>query len=141
MIEKYGINITDIYNIDKIGFQIRVIIGYVIIIYLLIKVVYLIDPNNRESLTTVETISTNSFITPLILILKGDVLLEKYFENDLENNTLLITFPSSYLNEGLVIKYLIHFHNNTWKKYNNLWCILIFDSNRSHVSDNFLLYY
>ena len=140
-IEKYSIDITDIYNIDKTGFRIGVITGRIVITYLSTKVIYLIDPNNQESLTIVETISTNSSTIPLILILKGNVLLEKYFENDLKNDTLLTTSPSGYLNKGLAIKYLIHFHNNTWKKYNNLWCILIFDSNRSHVSDNFLLYY
>ena len=113
MIKKYRIDITDIYNIDKTGFRIGVITGRIVITYLSTKVIYLIDPNNQESLTIVETISTNSSTIPLILILKGNVLLEKYFENDLKNDTLLTTSPSGYLNKGLAIKYLIHFHNNT----------------------------
>ena len=118
-IEKYGIDIADIYNIDETGFRIRVIAGRVMITHLSTKVVYLTDPDNRESLTTVETIGADSSTIPLILILKGDVLFEKYFENDLKNDTLLTTSSSGYSNEGLAVKYLIHFHNNTWKKYNS----------------------
>ena len=102
-IEKYGIDITDIYNIDKTGFRIRVTTGRVVITHLSTKAVYLTDPDNQESLTTVETIGADSSIIPLILILKGDILLEKYFENDLENDTVLTTSPSSYSNEGLAI--------------------------------------
>ena len=113
---KYGIDPLDVYNMDKTGFWIRVIIGRIVIIHLSTKAVYLVDPDNRESLTVVETICVDSNTIPLILILKGDVLLKKYFENDLENNTLLTTSLSRYSNKGLIIKYLIYFYNNTYKK-------------------------
>ena len=53
---------------------------------------------------------------PLMLILKGNILLEKYFKNNLENNILLIISLSSYSNKGLAMKYLIYFHNNIFKK-------------------------
>jgi hypothetical protein len=104
------------------------------------KAVYLADPDNRESLTAVETIGTDGSTIPPMLILKGDVLLEKYFENDLENETLLATSSSGYSNEGLAIKYLIHFHNNTFIKCKGQWRMLIFDGHRSYVSEDFLLY-
>ena len=80
------------------------------------KAVYLADPNNRESIIVVETIYSDSSIIPPILILKGNILLEKYFENDLKNNMLLATSPMGYANEYLAMKYLIHFYNYTFKK-------------------------
>jgi hypothetical protein len=46
VIVNYGINPADIYNIDKTGFRIRVIVGKTVIIHLLTKAVYLADPNN-----------------------------------------------------------------------------------------------
>lgn len=98
------------------------------------------DPDNRESLTAVETVCADGTTIPPILILKGDVLLEKYFGNDLENETLLATSPSGYSNEGLAMKYLIHFHNNTYKATRGKWRMLIFDDHRSHVSESFLHY-
>jgi hypothetical protein len=84
-IVKYGINPADIYNIDETGFRIGAIIRRTVITHLSTKAVYLTDPNNQESLTAVETVYTDGSTIPLMLILKGDVLLERYFENDLEN--------------------------------------------------------
>jgi hypothetical protein len=76
-----------------------------------------------------------------MLILKEDVLLlEKHFENDLENKTLLATSPTEYSNKGLGIKYLIHFYNKTYKKTKGKWRMLIFNSYKSYVSKPFLVY-
>ena len=80
------------------------------------KAVYLADPDNRELIIVVEMIYSNSSTISLMLILKGDILLEKYFENDLKNNILLATSLIGYMNEYLAIKYLIHFYNYTFKK-------------------------
>jgi hypothetical protein len=38
------------------------------------------------------------------------------------------------------MKYLIRFHNNTYKKTKGKWRILIFDGHESHVSEPFLVY-
>ena len=51
-----------------------------------------------------------------MLILKGNILLKKYFENNLKNNTLLTMSLIGYTNEYLVIKYLIYFYNYIFKK-------------------------
>jgi hypothetical protein len=97
VIIRYRINPADIYNMDKTGFRIGVIVGRTVITHLLIKAVYFTDPNNRESLTVVKTVCADGSTIPFMLILKGDVLFERYFENDLENNTFLVTSSSRYL--------------------------------------------
>jgi len=125
---------------DETGFRIGVIAGRVVITHLTTKAVYLADPDNRESLTAIETVCADGSTIPPMLILKGDVLLEKYFENDLQNETLLATSSSGYSNEGLAMKYLIHFHNNTYKKTRGKWRMLTFDGHGSHVSEEFLVY-
>jgi hypothetical protein len=81
-IVKYGINPAGIYYIDKTR---------TVITHLLAKAVYLTDPDNQKSLTAVETVCADGSTIPPMLILKSDVLLERYFENDLENNTFLAT--------------------------------------------------
>jgi hypothetical protein len=88
VIVKYRINPADIYNMDETGFRIRVIAGRTIT-HLSTRAVYLADPDNRESLTAVEIVCVDGSTIALMLILKGDVLLERYFENDLENDILL----------------------------------------------------
>ena len=80
------------------------------------KAIYLVDPNNQELIIVVEIIYSNSLIISSILILKGDILLKKYFENDLENNMLLAMSLTSYTNKYLAIKYLIYFYNYMFKK-------------------------
>ena len=51
-----------------------------------------------------------------MFILKGNILLEKYFENNLKNNTLLVISLIDYTNKYLAMKYLIYFYNYTFKK-------------------------
>jgi hypothetical protein len=116
MLKKFGIDTADIYNMDQTGFRIGVMGGRIVITHLNTKAVYLSDLDNRESLTAVETICADGSIIAPMLILKGEVLLEKYFDNDLDNDTLFATSSSGYSNEGLAMKYLIHFDNQTYKK-------------------------
>jgi hypothetical protein len=138
VIIKYRIQLADI---NKTGFQIKVITRKVVITHLSTKAVYLADPNNQELITTVKTMCADCSTIPSMLILKEDVLLlEKHFENDLENKTLLATSPTEYSNKGLGIKYLIHFYNNTYKKTKGKWRMLIFNSYKSYVSKPFLVY-
>lgn len=69
--EQYGVCEKDIYNMDETGFRVGCISGKVVITSLNTKAVYLADPDNRESLTAVETICADgSTIAPMI-ILKG----------------------------------------------------------------------
>ena len=104
------------YNIDKTRFRIRVITSRIIIIYLSTKAIYLVDPNNQELIIVVEIICSNSLIISPMFILKGNILLEKYFENDLKNNILLTMSLIGYTKEYLAIKYLIYFYNYMFKK-------------------------
>ncbi|KAH9203900.1 hypothetical protein DL95DRAFT_237495, partial [Leptodontidium sp. 2 PMI_412] len=53
---KYGLTAADLYNMDETGFRIGVCAGRIVITFLNTKAVYLADPDNRESLTAVETI-------------------------------------------------------------------------------------
>jgi|GEM_PF-6766714 len=89
---------------DETGFRIRVVVGRIVITYLNTKAVYLADPGNRESITAIKTICADGSTIAPMLILKGEVLLEKYFLNDLDDAALLATSPMGYSNEGLGMK-------------------------------------
>jgi len=47
--------------------------------------VYLVDLNNRESLTTNEIIYRDNITIALFLILKGEILLKDHLKNNLDN--------------------------------------------------------
>jgi hypothetical protein len=99
---------------DETGFYIGVLNGKIIIIYLNTKAVYLADPDNRESLTIIETISARGEAIALFLILKGEILLEEYFNNNLNTETVFATSSTRYINNTLSLKYIKHFHNQIY---------------------------
>jgi hypothetical protein len=50
-----------------------------------------------------------------MLILSGSVMLKKYFDNNLDNNTLFRITHFSYLNAIISVKYIKHFNKITAK--------------------------
>jgi hypothetical protein len=99
---------------DETGFRISILNGKIIIIYLNTKAIYLADPDNRESLTMIETVSARGKAITLFLILKGEILLEKHFNNDLNTESVFATSFTRYINDTLSLKYIKHFHNQIY---------------------------
>jgi hypothetical protein len=102
------------WNMDETGFRIGVLNGKIVIIYLNTKAIYLADPDNRELLTVIETVSAGGKAIILFLILKGKILLEEYFNNDLNTEIVFATSSTGYINDALSLKYIKHFHNQTY---------------------------
>ncbi|PMD63832.1 uncharacterized protein K444DRAFT_522233, partial [Hyaloscypha bicolor E] len=71
ILEKYGIYFEDVWNMDETSFYIGVLNRKIIIIYLNTKAIYLADPDNRESLTVIETISARGRSNYTIPYFKG----------------------------------------------------------------------
>ncbi|PMD58567.1 uncharacterized protein K444DRAFT_723981 [Hyaloscypha bicolor E] len=99
---------------DETGFRISILNRKIIIIYLNTKAVYLADPNNRESLTAIETIFARGKAITLFLILKGEILVEAHFDNDLDTELVFAISSTGYINNALSLKYIKHFHNQTY---------------------------
>jgi hypothetical protein len=78
--------------------------GIKVITYVITKIVYLSTLNNRESITSIKCISIRGNVIPLRIIIVGQVMLEKHFNNSLNSNTLLIVLESKYLNDALRLK-------------------------------------
>jgi hypothetical protein len=96
---------------DKTGFRISILNRKIVIIYLNTKAIYLTDPDNRELLTIIETISASSKVITLFLILKGEILLEEYFNNNLNTEIVFIISLTRYINNILSLKYIKYFYN------------------------------
>jgi hypothetical protein len=65
-------------------------------------------------------------------------MLQKHFNNDLDNNTLFKITHFSYLNAILSIKYIKHFNKITAKSIVKKYKILIFDSVGFYILDQFI---
>ena len=99
---------------DETGFRISVLNRKIIITYLNTKAVYLADPDNRELLTMIKTISARGKAIILFLILKGEILVEAHFNNNLDTESVFATSSTGYINNTLSLKYIKHFHNQTY---------------------------
>jgi hypothetical protein len=65
-------------------------------------------------------------------------MLQKYFNNNLDNNTLFEITYSGYLNAIFSIKYIKHFDKITAKSVVKKYKMLIFDDASSYMSDQFI---
>jgi hypothetical protein len=67
------------YNYDKTGFRVKIGRAHKVITRLKSRRLYLSDPDNRESVTSVETICVNKTITDPFIIFFGVKYLHKAF--------------------------------------------------------------
>ena len=59
----------------------------------------------------IETVSTRGEVIILFLILKGEILLEEYFNNDLNIEIVFAISSTRYINNTLSLKYIKYFYN------------------------------
>ncbi|KIM94488.1 hypothetical protein OIDMADRAFT_75280, partial [Oidiodendron maius Zn] len=134
----WGIQDKDIYNFDETGFQIGVSSGEMVLVPKDILAVYTADPENKELITSVETINYGGRKVPPIIIFAGAYHLRRYFKNNLDGDILFARSSSGYSNDKLGLKYLEHFNRYTQSKSIGQYRMLIFDGHGSHLTQEFL---
>jgi hypothetical protein len=72
-----------------------------VITHLATKAVYLSDPDNREMASSIECISSRGWAVKLMIILARSVLMEKHFDNIIDNDVLFAISESGYSNSYL----------------------------------------
>jgi DDE superfamily endonuclease len=138
--EYWGIQDEDIYNFDETGFQIGVTSGENVLVPRDITVVYSADPENKELITSVETLNYGGQKVPPMIIFAGAYHLRRYFKNDLDGDILFTRSESGYSNDKLGVRYLEHFNYFTESKSISKYRMLIFDGHGSHLTQEFLDY-
>jgi hypothetical protein len=68
-----------------------------------------------------------------MFILSSLIMLQKHFDNNLDNNTLFEITHFSYLNVILSVKYIKHFDKITAKSVVKKYKMLIFNGTRSYM--------
>lgn len=93
------------------------------------------DPNNRDFITSMESISAGGETIPSFLIISGVNILHKWCqENDLDGRTVLSISDIGYSNDDLAIDWLNHFIEHTQTKRPGAWTLLIIDRCGSHCT-------
>ena len=139
--EKYGVLDEDIYNVDETGFR----IGCGRVQYVLTRSsqkIYGADPDNRESLTSVECISAAGFVLPPMLILAGKLHLEKWFQDEigLPRDTLFAVSDSGSSNDELSMHWIRHFDKFSARHQRGAWRMLIMDGHGTHNHLDYINY-
>jgi len=98
---------------DETGFRISCIRSQLVITHLNTKAVYLSDPDNHEIVSSVKCISSSRFALKSMIILARNVLMEKHFDNAINNRVLFAISESGYSNAYLGMEWLKHFNRQT----------------------------
>ena len=93
----------DIYNFDETGCQIGVATGSRVVVPQGLDKIFVNNPENKELVTCVEYFSAIGYHVPPMLIFKGAYYLRKYFENDIDGDTLFARSESGYTDDVLTL--------------------------------------
>jgi hypothetical protein len=64
----------------------------------------------------------------------------KYFDNDIDSDTLFAQSPTGFLNNKLGLVYLKHFDKFTKDSRKGKYRMLLFDKHSSHITQEFINY-
>ena len=130
-----GIADEDVWNMDETGFCIGCGRCHWVVSTHRQQALRLVDPDNRDYISSYECISAGGQTTPSMLIFSGKQIKIKWaLENDLDDEILLATSESGYLNDELAIQWLVHFEKHSRLGQVGAWRLLIFDGYGSHLT-------
>lgn len=138
--EQYGIIDQDIHNMDETRFRIGVSRQHKVIIKANSARRYLVDPDNQDYITSIESIAADDTTHAPMLVLKASSLLEKWVVNELNNNTALAYSNTGYSNDDINLAWLRHFNKIIRTKIRGLFRLLLLNGFTSHVEYDFIEY-
>jgi hypothetical protein len=98
-----------IHNMDKKGAWIACPAGEEVVVLIGIKEMYVGIPENRISLTVIESICANGKAIPLVVIVPGIMIMGSWFHEKMTGHEVITVSPTGYTNEGICLVWLDHF--------------------------------
>jgi hypothetical protein len=138
--KKYSIQPEDRYNFDETGFRISVGRAQDILTRDKDKRAFLVDPDNRKSITSIECICGDGSSIPPFIILAGKIHMEKNFVDNMHGDTAIALSDIGYSNDDISLTWLEHFNLHTRNKRHGVWRMLISDGYGSHLFDDWIYY-
>lgn len=99
--QEYRVLDDNIHNIDETGFRIGVGRQYKIITRAGNNRQYLADPDNRDYIISIESISATGEVYAPLLVLKAASIQERWLVDELPDNYMLATSESGYSNNDI----------------------------------------
>ena len=88
---------------DEKGARIYIPASEEVIVPIRIKEIYTGIPENRMSLTIIESISIDNKAIPLVVIIPGVMIMVSWFHENITSYEVIIVSPTRYTNKGIYI--------------------------------------
>jgi hypothetical protein len=124
---------------DEKGCRIACPSGEEVVVPIGIKEMYVGVPENRLSVTVVESISADGKAIPPLVIVPGRNIMVSWFSENMTEAEVVTVSPSGYTNEGICMQWLDHFIQHNDCGPNKPWRILLLDGATCHEADDFII--
>ncbi|KFY20625.1 hypothetical protein V493_07644 [Pseudogymnoascus sp. VKM F-4281 (FW-2241)] len=128
-----------IWNMDETGFRIGIPGGERVIVPRTAKELYTPSPENRTSITILETVSAVGKVIPPVLVIPGKIHMDSWYHTNLEGTELVLLSDSGFSNSQLALRWLQHFAEHTAQYDNGDPKVLLLDSHISHTNHDFII--
>lgn len=114
--------------------------GQNIIVPTEVKEAYTRSPENRKSVTIIETIYADGRKPlPLFIIAPGQKIMENWIADEFHGDERIECTPTGYTNNEIALLYLDYLIEHTKAAKNKAWKILLLDGHESYYTDEFKL--
>ena len=141
-LSKYGIKRAKyIFNMDESGVRIGCPTGEIVVVPMEIKELYTASPENRKSITIIETICANgSKPLPPVVICPGEKIMENWIQDNLTGAEVIAVSQTGYTNENIALSWLNHFIKHSGAGPDKHWRILLLDGHITHCKEDFVIH-
>jgi hypothetical protein len=135
--QRYGILDEDIYNSDETVFMMGVAsTSNVATSFDTVGRATVVQPGNREWVTTIECINASGWSIPPIMILSAKSHQVDWYHN-LPPDWVVADSDNGWTTDELRLEWAKHFHEHTEARSTGAYRLLIFDGHSSHVTPEF----
>jgi hypothetical protein len=125
---------------DETGARIGCPSGQHVIVPVEVQELYTSSPENRKSVTIIETIIADGREPlPPFIITPGKKIMDNWIREELVGTEQIACSPTGYTNNEIAIQYLDHCIKHSHAGINKPWKILLLDGHESHHTDLFKL--
>lgn len=139
-VQKYAIQLQDIWNFDETGFRIGIGKNQWIVTRDNRRPAYIPSSTSRELVTCIEAVSADGRLIPPMLIIAGKNHMEQWYPDELNEETLIGVSETGYSNDELSMDWLRHFDRMSRRCQVGVYRLLIMDGYGSHCTYEFITY-
>jgi hypothetical protein len=131
----------NVLNMDELGARVGCPAGEHVIVPIEVKELYTASPENRKSVTIIETIQADGREPPppFFIITPGQKNTDNWIRDELVRKERVACSLTGYTNNKIALEYHDHLIKHTCAGLTKPWKILLLDGHESHYTNDFKL--